>query len=165
MANPEHLAKLREGPGAWNRWREEHADVVLELSHAKLPGANLGMANLRGADLRRSFLGGGNFMAANFVGADLSGANFIRADFQLANLGGANFIGADLRKANLDKATLLNTIFGDTDLSEAMGLDTCGHLGPSTVDHRTLGKSGLSPSRFSEVVAFLTYLTTTCRHS
>lgn len=27
MANPEHLAKLREGVEAWNAWRKENKDV------------------------------------------------------------------------------------------------------------------------------------------
>jgi Pentapeptide repeats (8 copies) len=58
MANEEHLAKLREGPGAWNRWRTEHADVGPDLSDVFL-------SNLSGAYLSR----------ADLVEADLSGAN------------------------------------------------------------------------------------------
>jgi len=42
MANEEHLAKLLEGPEAWNRWREEHAGVSPDLSGAKLRAASLG---------------------------------------------------------------------------------------------------------------------------
>ena len=56
MANSEHLAKLREGPEAWNRWRKEHADVVPDLSGAMLRGAILSRANLRMADFYRTAL-------------------------------------------------------------------------------------------------------------
>ncbi|MGA2411123.1 MAG: hypothetical protein ABSG46_12140 [Candidatus Binataceae bacterium] len=28
MANPEHLAKLKEGVEAWNQWREENPEIL-----------------------------------------------------------------------------------------------------------------------------------------
>lgn len=31
MADPEHLAKLNEGTGAWNKWREKFFWAVLVL--------------------------------------------------------------------------------------------------------------------------------------
>ena len=40
------------------------------------------------------------------------------------------------------------TAFVDTDLSETIGLDTCRHLGPSTLDRRTLAKSPHLPTAF-----------------
>src|SRR3954468_14405255 len=42
----------------------------------------------------------------------------------------------------------LETVFGDIDLSDVKGLDRCQHDGPSTIDHRTLQKSGPLPLVF-----------------
>jgi uncharacterized protein YjbI with pentapeptide repeats len=78
MANPEHLAKLREGPEAWNRWRKEHADVVPDLN---------------GADLS----------AANLVNADFNGANLREAKLTMANLSGANLKLAKLRALGIHR--------------------------------------------------------------
>ena len=36
MANPEHLAKLKEGVEAWNRWREDKPRIVPDLGEAPL---------------------------------------------------------------------------------------------------------------------------------
>ena len=44
MANPEHLAILKQGVEQWNEWRKE--DDVLMLSR-DLSGANLGEAEPR----------------------------------------------------------------------------------------------------------------------
>ena len=45
MANPEHVAILKEGGEVWNRWREknpQHPDVrEADLREADLHGANL----------------------------------------------------------------------------------------------------------------------------
>ena len=62
MANPEHLAKLKEGVGEWNRWREEYPDIIPDLS---------------GADLSQAHLNQANFSEANFSEANLSEANLI----------------------------------------------------------------------------------------
>jgi hypothetical protein len=51
MANPEHLAKLKEGVEAWNEWRAKNLDIVPDLSKADLQGAYLMGANLWGVKL------------------------------------------------------------------------------------------------------------------
>ena len=52
MANPEHLAILREGVDKWNKWRAEHRSVHPDLSDASLEGEGLSEVNLSHADLR-----------------------------------------------------------------------------------------------------------------
>jgi uncharacterized protein YjbI with pentapeptide repeats len=51
MANPEHLAKLKEGVEAWNQWRVENPNVQPDLIEADLRGANL-----TGADFNKALL-------------------------------------------------------------------------------------------------------------
>ena len=40
MANPEHLAKLKEGVEAWNQWRRDFPDVRPFLNGADLRGVD-----------------------------------------------------------------------------------------------------------------------------
>ena len=142
MANPEHLAILKQGVKQWNKWREEHPDVrpslsgadlrtadldgaafyktnliEAELGGAKLRGASLGKADLTGADLyganlRDAYLIDANLTAAKLGGADLSHANLSSAKFTEADL-----TGADLTGANLTRATLNGAILKMADLS------------------------------------------------
>src|SRR3569832_1219343 len=61
MANPEHLAILKQGVEVWNRWREEHSpgEGKVEnpnLKAAVLCGWNLERADLEFADMRRADL-------------------------------------------------------------------------------------------------------------
>ena len=56
----------------------------------------------------------------------------------------------------LGEAHLAETIFGNTNLTAAQGLDTCHHNGPSTLDHRTLAKSGPLPCLSSGAVVYQT---------
>jgi|SRR5271157_1419840 len=124
MANPEHLAILKQGVERWNKWREEHSDVVPDLREA-----NLGRANLRRANLR----------AANLLAAHVSAADLREANLSRANLGGADFTGAEAGGTN----------FADVDLSAAKGLGTIKHWGPSTVGIDTIYKShGKIPEKF-----------------
>ena len=168
MASEEHLALLRQAVNAWNAWRRQHPYVVptlreAGLSDARLHRANLAGADLLAADLRRAYLvearlARADLRAARLGGADLRGAELHEADLGGADLTGADLRGADLRGAivrgaqvggaDLSGAYLLETVLAGIDLSGARGLDTCRHLGPSVLDHRTLQCSGSLPVRF-----------------
>ena len=174
MANPEHLAKLKEGVEAWNEWRQENLGAVPNLRGALLVSVRLDGADLAGADLYRATLSGahleGTLLAnADLVDADLMGAYLLKADLSGANLKGAKLGVADLRRANLGSANLTlaqirftrlggadltdattdDTLFSATDLSGVSGLDSVRHLGPSTIGIDTVYRSrGKIPEAF-----------------
>ena len=163
MADPQHIELIRQGIEQWNRWRKENPEVMLDfhgahlrgadLSLADLNGADFGLADLRGAGLGRAQLGRADFRGAGLGWADLRGADLRGADFGGAELGGAHLeradlSGAQLGGAQLGGAHLRETIFGDTNLRDVRGLDSCEHDGPSTIDHRTLVRSGTLPLTF-----------------
>ena len=56
MADPEHLAKLRQGVKAWNTWREENPNTIPHLNGADLSKVNLKGAFLATADLEKASL-------------------------------------------------------------------------------------------------------------
>ena len=163
MANSEHLAKLREGIKAWNDWRAQNQDIRPDLRGANLGMAELGGADLSEADLSGADLGGARLNGANLgmaelgmadlSGADLSGTYLFGAYLSDANLGGASLGGANLTwtylfGADLTDALLWETIFASVNLTNVKGLESCVHSGPSTIDHRTLERSGKLPLRF-----------------
>ena len=124
MANEEQLKILLQGAEVWNRWRELHPAVAVDLSGANLFQANLDGANLSGADLT-----GANLFEAELLRADLSKANLTRADLSGvalnvakltgANLALANLQGADLQGADLQGADLAGLYMEGADLSGA----------------------------------------------
>jgi uncharacterized protein YjbI with pentapeptide repeats len=134
------------------------------LSMANLIGADLSDANLKGADLSGVSLKGADLRRASLIGADLSEAHLPAADLREADLSaahliGANLSGADLSGAHLGRAdlgvrlgranpTVSGTIFSNTNLTKARGLDTCVHHGPSILDFSTLAQSGPLPLSF-----------------
>jgi hypothetical protein len=115
-----------------------------KLNRAFLSAAHLSGANLSDADLSRATLNNANYLSA----ANLNNANLSGADLRGANLCGTNLSSANLSGANLSDAFLLETIFSNVDLSGVIGLETCVHIGPSTIDHRTLQKSRALPLAF-----------------
>jgi uncharacterized protein YjbI with pentapeptide repeats len=163
VANDEHLALLRQGSVIWNEWRKRNrVDLPhlasADLRNADLIGADLSRADLSGADLRRADL-----REASLSGADLSGADLREADLRWANLSGAYLSGANLSRAylgganlsraylgaaDLSGARLFETIFADVDLTDIMGLNACEHVGPSSIDFRTLSRSRNLPLSF-----------------
>jgi TIR domain/Pentapeptide repeats (8 copies) len=128
-----------------------------DLSHANLCNAFLNNSDLSGACFSNADLRGVNLGEANLREADLRGANLSMAD-----LNWASFVNADLTGADVSEADLISTVFGDTNLTAVQGLETCYHLGPSILDHRTLTKSGLLPLAFLRgcglPVALINYL-------
>lgn len=139
MANPEHLAKLKEGVEAWNRWRAKNSRVLYDLSGADLKRRNLENANLHGVDLRGTQLREAKLRTANLYRADLTDAqldwadlrgadlqdgyprraNLHGADLYEAKLGGANLSGANLSIANLYGADLHGVLFEGANLNRA----------------------------------------------
>jgi len=156
----------------------QRANLTLaNLKLADLSGANLIHANLTGAKLSSAYLPGAKLHGTNLVCADLHGANLEDANLEDANLFQANLTdanlhgvnltnvnlhGAKLHGANLTKAMLVDTVFTDADLAGVTGLEKCVHGGPSTIDHRTLQKSGPLPLAFLRGVGlpdnFIDYL-------
>jgi uncharacterized protein YjbI with pentapeptide repeats len=106
MANPEHLALLRQGRDAWNAWREEYRQLQPDLDEADLTGANLSGADLSKADLSKANLSGANLSEADFRDASLNGANLSDTYLVLADLRGVDLSQADLYRANLSGAYL-----------------------------------------------------------
>ncbi len=129
MANPEHLAKLKEGVKAWNQWREQNPEIRPDLVAADLHSAQLGGANLREADLFRVFLslaqlveadlGKADLRKADLSKANLHSANLRRACLFRVNLGQAHLREVDLSKANLVRADLYGADLSGANLSEA----------------------------------------------
>jgi len=158
VANSEHVAILKRGAKAWNRWRSRNPGVKPALSRAKLSWSDLRWTRLEQADLR-----GANLRRACLKGADLTGANISKAHLAFADLSSAFLSGADMRgaylcwaklddtslsKANLTKAVLGETILGNLDLSDTIGLNSCDHRAPSIIDYRTLAQSRNLPLPF-----------------
>jgi hypothetical protein len=134
MANPEHLAKLKEGVGAWNKWRAEHPEIRPNLQAASLRWADLTLAKFNGADLS---------------GADLSYAKLSGANLTLARLHDADLTSADLDNSDMSGAVVSFTRFGSNDLSTVKGLAAVGYAGPSWIGFDTVYRSkGKIPESF-----------------
>lgn len=141
MANLQQLAILRQGVDIWNKWRDEHPDVKVDLSKTDLSDinlveafaglrfptfhrANLGGASLQNADLTETILHKADLVGANLSQANLKGADLSEAYLKGANLRGANLFGArlseaDLRGANLSYANLQEASLTEASLSKA----------------------------------------------
>ena len=137
MANPEHLAMLKEGKERWNEWRKLNNIFAVdlcdsELNEADLSGFKLYRADFSGAKLFKSNFSEASLMGAIFLNSDLRNAIFYKAilqftDFSHSNLSGANFNSAksfntnfsfvNLSKSDLNGATIRNDNFFYTNLS------------------------------------------------
>jgi uncharacterized protein YjbI with pentapeptide repeats len=149
---------MNEGAETWNKWRHDTRTSRPDLSGADLSEKDLSFFDLSGTDLRKAQLINASFIEANLTRANLQGADLAFADLSTSELIRTNLVStqllfanltnADLSRADLTNARLLETAFIDADLTAVKGLDACVHLGPSTVDHRTVMKSGPLPVAF-----------------
>jgi uncharacterized protein YjbI with pentapeptide repeats len=142
MANPEHLALLKQDVDAWNTWRRLNSDGVPDLSGAVLDGADLSEANLYGAtlfgaSLYRAYLRGADLATADLEGANLDSANLLTANLVRTHLTLANFRGANLAHVTLSGANLFGANLGAADLSGA-------DLDAANLAHANLGGADLS---------------------
>ena len=141
MANPEHLAILRQGLAAWNKWRSEYPYLRPDLSDedlalAALSSFNLCFANFHGSLLRGAKLAGATLNSAELVDsvldeADLPGkpwecepvrrecqsGEFSGAGLGSSNFAWANLVGADVSSANLLSASLFGADLGSANFS------------------------------------------------
>jgi len=168
MANDEHLAILKQGVEAWNRWRKEKTGIKPDLSGATfcsidtssisngfvIEGDLLGNINLDGTRLIFTDFFHANLYQASFKGADLSYARLVAATLIDADFRGANLFNTDLSEADLTNADMTGayfgaTTFGSNNLSEVKGLDNIHHYHPSTIGIDTIYKSkGQIPESF-----------------
>jgi TIR domain/Pentapeptide repeats (8 copies) len=141
MVNQLHLKKLNEGVNIWNTWRNEHSEILPDLSNADLSNKvlsciNFHHTNLDGADLQNTKLA-----RASFASATLSQANLSGAKLRYVNLHKTFFRETILQRTNFHEARLLETMFLNVDLSETLNLATVHHWGPSTIGLDTLQQS------------------------
>jgi hypothetical protein len=183
MANDEHVAKLREGVAVWNEWRRANPEVIpdlfamdfrrgnfgdvilhdADLRDARLAHADLRRANLFNANLHKAALEWTKLTGADLVAANLTAADLRRADLTQARLTGANLASADLNGTDFSEAHVGGTVFANTDLSVARGLETVHHGGPSTIGIEVIYRSqGKIPEAFLRGAGvpdnFLTYM-------
>lgn len=146
MANEEHLAILRRGVEAWNRWRAENPaikpDLVMaDLRDAILNRVDLNHANLSGVGLQDAVLNDEDLSETDLSGADLSGAMLQRANLRRADLSGAL-----LRQASLVEADLTEAVLNGADLSRANlgAANLCGaELDTTILSEATLAGANL----------------------
>lgn len=79
MAREDQVTLLKQGPQAWNAWRHEQPNAIVDLSVGELRELNLAGADLSGADLRGADLRGNVLKGSNLAGARLDGANLFKA--------------------------------------------------------------------------------------
>jgi hypothetical protein len=171
MADAEYLEMLKKGVEFWNKWRKEDLEELADPEPADLRRAELWGADLRGVDFTRTDLTRADLRGTKLGGADLRGTDLSESDLSFADLRGANLEGADLRHAILQQAILEDanlirtrlegtylkdlvflrsrlvdaevggTIFANSDLSQAIGLEDVFHVSPSSISIDTLVRS------------------------
>ncbi len=115
MANPDHVAILKQGVDAWNEWRV-NADLATrpDLRGVDLSGQDLALVNFENADLT-----GANLQRARFEHANLDHTVFQEANLNAAILAKAYLFGAFLFKASLDSADIRDANLSFTQLNDA----------------------------------------------
>ena len=127
--NRQHLAILKKGVKAWNKWRERNPDIIPQLTGIDLLDENcrdLSRYNLDYADLNDVRGTDISFRDASLNKAHLKNVKFNESDFSRASLVGANlenaefnsiwFGQADLTQANFRGASLSFTNFENANM-------------------------------------------------
>jgi hypothetical protein len=112
-----------------------------KMWNAQLEGANLQCATIYGAGLAHANLQDADLSCAQIASADFTQANLANTSLRKADLNSVNLHGARLDGTDFTKASLFGVSWTDVDLSNAIGLETLVHFGPSPIGIETLFKS------------------------
>lgn len=118
------------------------------LSDTLAAGARFSRARLDGIDLSSSDLSKAQFNACDVRLADFSQANLSLTSLCYSDFGGSNFGDADLSRATLrscqfdradfTRSRFVETLVGDCDLSQVVGIEFVEHSGPSSIGADTV---------------------------
>lgn len=146
MANPKHVAVLKQGLRAWNKWRRWHPGIKPDLRGAEIGAVVLAevilcKAGPRGVTRVRlpenildAFLRG---VFGGVTKVEVAGVNLRRADLREAVLGGgADLTGADLRGADLSNAKVRGAVLAGVKLKGAKLRNV--YLGAKDLNHADL---------------------------
>ena len=129
--------------------------IGTNFSDCNLSSANFTAAQMQNCTINHTLAEWADFSDACLDNATLMGSCFEKASMERVSMHKVNaarssFLGACLRGAALDKARLGLTLFVDTNLYGATGLESCEHGSFSYIDHRTVAQSGEVDAAFME---------------
>jgi TIR domain/Pentapeptide repeats (9 copies) len=157
VANPEHVAKLKEGAEAWNAWRRQ-SDEKPNLSGVKLVGDSLDGYDFTATDFSKA-----RFDAVKFWGANLDGCSFEhatiltcafryshleRCDFKSATVGLVMFERCNLHESDFTYARLVGNAFSHVSLKAVRGLEALEFSNDNSIGIDTFFESGGLPASF-----------------
>jgi hypothetical protein len=174
MADKEQLRILKKGAMVWNQWRKDNPDIAPNLKDADLTSSDysnmdfsraelsdayftvsvLTQANLSNAILINTTIAEAYLENANLSQSELLYTNFSDSDLSGVNLSGTKmfevaFTNANLNNVDFTSADMDGVIFANNDLSNARGLETVIHSGPSSIGIDTIYRSrGNIPESF-----------------
>jgi hypothetical protein len=157
MANPEHVAKLKEGWEAWNEWRITSSERP-DLSYVQLREDSLDSYNLHSANFSNAVLHGVSFRHAlcgdcSFERATLSEASFYisqlsRCNFKDAKIAFTVFHGCLLDESDFTGATIVQNVFARGSMQSVRGLDATYSSLNNSIGIDTFFQSGGLPGPF-----------------
>jgi uncharacterized protein YjbI with pentapeptide repeats len=129
MANPAHVAALKQGRDAFRVWRDQHRATVPDLSGADLTGEDLTAVNLEGCDLssanlRNAILSSAQLLSARLEKTDLTGANCVGTTFSGSDLRSIKYEGAIFRGAVFHNVLTPHGLLRSTDCRQAYFRET-----------------------------------------
>lgn len=104
-----------QGVFAWNNWRAQNPNAVIDLSNAKLKNINLKKANLSKANLKKAY-----FYKADLTEAILDDANLERAKFHYVTLDNTSLKNIKANRIYLYHAKVNVCTFSGGDFSYAL---------------------------------------------